>query len=94
MGNGCSAANQGNAAWLMVKKEEIEQAVRSHVNRVLLAAQIGLLPHQFDAFRKLCLDEFGNSGFGKDLEKIFHSNNHAERQGSGRNTLSKEGGAP
>ena len=63
----------------MVIKEEIMDLVKAHVNRVLLFAESSLPESQFRAYRKLILDEFGQSGFGKELERIF-----SKEQGAGR----------
>lgn len=53
-------------------------------NRLLLTAQVGLPENQFDAYRKILLDELGRNGFEKDLEEVLMQ--HTERQGTGRNT--------
>jgi hypothetical protein len=50
-------------------------------NRLLLTAQVGLPENQFDAYRKILLDELGKNGFEKDLEEVLQ---HTERQGTGR----------
>lgn len=52
-------------------------------NRLLLTAQVGLPENQFDAYRKILLDELGKNGFEKDLEEALQ---HMERIGTGRNT--------
>jgi hypothetical protein len=52
-------------------------------NRLLKYAEIGMSQSQFDAFRKLLLDELGRSGFEKDLEEALTQ--HTERTGTGRN---------
>lgn len=53
-------------------------------NRLLLTAQVGLPANQFDAYRKILLDELGRNGFERDLEKILMQ--HTERNGTGRRT--------
>ena len=78
----------------MVTKEQIEQVVRPHLGNVLLAAETALPPSQFEAFRKICLNEFGNNGLGRDLDRLLGGKLHKERDGTGGNTSSKEGGAP
>jgi hypothetical protein len=78
----------------MVTKEQIEQLISPRVNHVLLIGQASLSESQFQAYRKLILDTFGKNGLGKDLDKIFCSQLHKARDGTGRNTLGKEGGAP
>ena len=63
----------------MVKKAQIEQLINTRLNRVLLYAETSLHPSQFQAFRKLTLDEFGNSGLAKELERIFNKKNDKAR---------------
>ena len=75
----------------MVSKEDIKGLLNSHLTRLLLVAEVALPPNQFQAFRKVALDEFGNNGFGKDLDRLL--GNNKARHGTGRNTLRKEGGA-
>lgn len=58
-------------------------------NRLLLTAQVGLPENQFDAYRKILLDELGRNGFEKDLEEVLLQ--HTERQGMGRNTHAGKG---
>lgn len=51
-------------------------------NRVLLLAQSSLPEHQFAAFRKLFLDEFGQSGLERDLARVLAEQKHGnERKG-------------
>jgi len=50
-------------------------------NRLLLTAQVGLPEKQFEAYRKILLDELGRNGFEKDLEEALQ---HMERTGTGR----------
>ena len=52
-------------------------------NRLLLTAQVGLPENQFEAYRKILLDELGRNGFEKDLEEVLMQ--HMERLGTGRN---------
>ena len=53
-------------------------------NRLLLTAQVGLPANQYDAYRKILLDELGRNGFEKDLEEVLKQ--HMEWSGKGRNT--------
>lgn len=53
-------------------------------NRLLLTAQVGLPANQYDAYRKILLDELGRNGFEKDLEEVLKQ--HMEWSGEGRNT--------
>ena len=80
----------------MIQLEDIQALIESRKNRVLTCAQIGMSEFQFQAFRKIFLDEFGKSGLGSDLEKLLgHSSiQSSTRQGKGRNILCKGGGVP
>ncbi len=62
----------------MVSLEQIKQLINNRLKRVLLVAQSSLPEHQFEAFRHLTLDEFGNSGLAKELERAFDEQ-HKER---------------
>lgn len=61
-------------------------------NRLLLTAQVGLPENQFDAYRKILLDELGRNGFEKDLEEVLMQ--HMERNGKGRNIQTGKGVPP
>ena len=61
-------------------------------NRLLLTAQVGLPENQFDAYRKILLDELGRNGFEKDLEEVLMQ--HTERNGTGRHTHAGKGVPP
>ncbi len=63
----------------MVTRAQIEQLINTRLNRVLLYAETSLHPSQFQAFRKLTLDEFGKSGLAKELERIFYKQNDKAR---------------
>jgi hypothetical protein len=75
----------------MVNKDDIEKVLNKRINYLLKVAAVGLPPSQFESFRNIVLNEFGNSGFGMDLDRLF--GNNTARHGAGRNTLRKEGGA-
>ena len=55
----------------MVNLDEIHGAIRPRMAQVLLLAQSSLPPAQYEAYRKLVLNEFGNSGLVKDLQRLF-----------------------
>ena len=74
----------------MVVKEEIERLLNARLNRLLLVAEVALPPTQFQAFRKLTLDEFGKNGFCSDLETLYGQNK--ERLGTGRNEIKQRKG--
>ncbi|RPH50803.1 MAG: hypothetical protein EHM85_08965 [Desulfobacteraceae bacterium] len=63
----------------MVDKEQIYQIINSRLTQVLLFAESSLPQSQFQAFRKLTLDQFGKSGLHKDLDLILRNTNHKER---------------
>jgi len=69
----------------MLTKEEIVSLVNGRLNRVLLIAQAALPEHQFAAFRRLILDEFGRAGLIKDLDTV-PGEKRRERNGTGRTT--------
>ena len=69
----------------MLTKEAILPLVNARLNRVLLIAQAALPEHQFEAFRRLILDEFGRAGLIRDLDTIL-GEIRQERHGTGRTT--------
>lgn len=63
----------------MVTKEDIERLINIRLNQLLLVAETALPSNQFQAFRKITLNEFGNNGLGKELERLFGENHHKAR---------------
>ena len=63
----------------MVRQEDIERLINMRLNKVLLAAETALPLNQFQAFRKITLNEFGNNGLGKDMERLFRETQHKAR---------------
>jgi hypothetical protein len=63
----------------MVTKENIERLINPHINQLLLIAETALPSNQFQAFRKIMLNEFGNNGLGKELERLFRETQNKER---------------
>ena len=57
----------------MVNPDDIAVAINPRKNKILLYAQMVLSSVQFEIFRKLVLDELGNSGFVKDVHELFRS---------------------
>lgn len=55
----------------MVDRATIDALIKARLNRVLRIAEAALPQSQFKAFRSLVLDEFGNSGLGKELERLW-----------------------
>ena len=72
----------GNA---MLTRETVVPLINARLNRVLLIAQAALPEHQFQAFRRLILDEFGKAGLIRDLDTIADTPRQ-ERHGPGRTT--------
>jgi hypothetical protein len=64
----------------MVTTESIMGIINTRLNRVLLIAESSLSEHQFKAYRKLVLDEFGRSGLTSELESLLKSE-RKDRQG-------------
>ena len=74
----------------MLLLDAIIAALDARKNQVLLVAQAALPATQFEAFRKIVLDQLGRSGFQRDLEALFVEQ---DRQGTGRPISAKKGGA-
>lgn len=55
----------------MVTREDIERLINARLNQILLIAESSLSATQFQAFRKLALNEFGKNGMARDLDRIF-----------------------
>ena len=72
--------------------EAILGALDFRKNQVLLVAQAALPASQFEAFRKIFLDQFGRSGFQKGLETLLDE--QQDRQRTGRPIRATKGGAP
>ena len=75
----------------MVNREQIDRLLNAKLTRILDIAKAALPDSQFQAYRKLVLDEFGRSGLGKELDRLYSTT--MDRQGTGRNTLCKGRGA-
>ena len=54
----------------MITVPALLDLLNARKNRVLLYAQVALPQSQFDAFKKLFLDEFGRSGLEGQLVKL------------------------
>jgi len=67
-----------------VNAEDIRQAINPRLNRLLLFGQMAMSESQFKAFRKLVLDELGNSGLHQDLDRLLSKEKQQERQGKER----------
>ena len=67
----------------MVVIEAIREVLNIRKGRLLLFAEAALPQGQFQAFRKLVLDELGRTGLEQDLVRVVADLRHQERQGSG-----------
>lgn len=59
--------------------QAILSLLNARKNRVLLVAQSSLPESQFRAFKKIFLDEFGQSGLEKELVRVFAEDRREER---------------
>lgn len=66
----------------------ILEALDRRKNRLLLVAQAALPQSQYEAFRKIVLDELGKSGFQQELEDAFRR--ITDRKGTGRPDTAKK----
>ncbi|MBH0199204.1 MAG: hypothetical protein HP497_07250 [Nitrospira sp.] len=54
----------------MVNRVQVVELVNRRVTRILLVAEASLPASQFQAFRKVVLDEFGRNGLVRELERL------------------------
>lgn len=59
----------------------IKSLINARKNRVLTIAQAALPDSQYQAFKKLFLDEMGERGLERDLEVLLNKQNGVERDG-------------
>lgn len=59
----------------------IKDLLNTRKNRVLTIAQSSLPEHQFQAFKKLYLDEMGERGFESELKKLLDKHRGMDRDG-------------
>lgn len=59
----------------------IKDLLNARKNRVLTIAQSSLPEHQFQAFKKLYLDEMGERGFEKELKQLLEKHRGMDRNG-------------
>ncbi len=69
----------------MVIIEAIREVLNLRKRRLLLFAEAALPPAQFQAFRKLVLDEMGNTGLEQDLVRVVAEVRQRDRNGEGGN---------
>lgn len=72
---------------------EIVKKLSERKNRIAIVLQaVSPQMHQFEALRKILLDELGRDGFENDLLELIKQ--HAARNGTGRNILAGKGVPP
>ncbi len=59
----------------------IKELLNMRKSRVLTIAQASLPEHQFQAFKKLYLDEMGERGFEKELKQLLEKQAGMDRNG-------------
>ena len=59
----------------------IKDSLNMRKNRVLTIAQSSLPEHQFQAFKKLYLDEMGERGFETELKQLLEKQDSVDRNG-------------
>jgi hypothetical protein len=69
----------------MVVIEVIRELLNARKRKLLLFAEAALPHGQFQAFRKLVLDELGNTGLEQDLVRVVAELRQQERCGAGGN---------
>ncbi|MGE3627687.1 MAG: hypothetical protein AB7G34_15080 [Hyphomicrobiales bacterium] len=56
---------------MTITPREIADCLKPHINRLLTVAEVALEGRQFEAFRKVVLEELGHKGFEKSLCDLF-----------------------
>jgi hypothetical protein len=62
-------------------RQQLQIIINSRLNKLLTIAEAALPTSQFQAFRKLTLDEFGKSGLANDLDQYFKQHHGMARHG-------------
>lgn len=60
-------------------REQLHSLINKRINKILRVAEAALPPKQFQAFRGITLDEFGKSGLGQDLDRLYGNRPQQER---------------
>lgn len=68
----------------MVNIDDIQRTINPRLSQLLLVAQASMPESQFKAFRKLFLNEFGNTGLLRDLEQLLGNARRQDRAGTER----------
>lgn len=75
----------------MVVIEAIREVLNLRKRRLLLFAEAALPQGQFQAFRKLVLEELGSTGLEQDLARVVADIRQEERYGAGGNRPAGKG---
>lgn len=67
----------------MVIVDAVREVLNVRKGRLLLFAEAAMPPTQFQAFRKLLLNELGEAGLEQDLVRVVGEVRQGERQGAG-----------
>jgi hypothetical protein len=80
----------------MVDPRQVIELVNGRLTNVLDLAEAALPHSQFEAFRRVCLREFGDRGFKNDLRQLADSGRDAgmDGNGMGRIQTGRKGGSP
>lgn len=57
----------------MVKPQDVIELALKRVTPILDAAEAALAPHNFEAYRRIVLREFGDRGLTADLKELFRN---------------------
>lgn len=71
--------------------QSVTALLNARKNRILLIAQSSLPEHQFQAFKKLFLDELGERGLEKELKPLLIDTQHGMDR-TGREYTTQERG--
>ncbi len=69
----------------MIAPGQITALVLHRVSRLLTIAKASMPEHQFTAFRRAILDEFGSDRMEAELWTLFQTDRHASHDSTGRN---------
>ena len=68
---------------MILEKDDIMRSLNGHLGKVLRAAELALPQEKFLQFRSIVLYEFGRNGFRRSLERLLHSQQENNKDGSG-----------
>lgn len=77
----------------MIDPRSIMDKVNSRVNLILTVAEAALPHENFQAFRKIVLDQFGRNGLAQDIDALCYGASGTERHGTGRKHPGMKGGS-